>query len=130
MNMISNCDIVDNTHTARQGTATPNLDATGNSHASSDSGVVTNPAVVSNLDLIINHHAIANHRIVQSAPVNSSIGSNLNIIANFQSAQLRNSNPTIVFLCVTETITAQHGTTLNYTPLTNEHSVIDSDVGV
>ena len=104
--MISNCDIVDNTYTPRQGTATPNFDTTRDSHASSDSGVVTNPAVVSNLDLIIDHHAIANLGIVQSAPIDSCICSNLNVFANLQSAKLGNSNPTIVLLCVTEAITA------------------------
>ena len=71
--------------------------------------MVAYPDVVRDLDLVVDLHTVANDRIVERSAIDGRHGTNLDIIANADSAQLGDLVITATSLGKTETITADYG---------------------
>lgn len=104
--------------------------ATGNCGAGSNDAMFADHTVVTNLDLVVELAAIANHRVIERATVNRRTGTNLDIIADKHSADLRNLDPLALIRRETETVGADDYTGMNDGISTNLAAGVDTDIRV
>ena len=90
-----------------------------NPHTPRHGGVPANVDVVANLNQVVELDAIFNDGVLQSTSVDAGIGTNFNIIANGNSAQLFNFFPSTLVQRKPKTISADDHTCMNNATLTN-----------
>lgn len=129
MNIIGNIQMAGNPGTAAYGTAPPYLRATGNTDATGDGGMGANADIVANLNLVIQLYAVFEHRIFNRAAVDRGIRTDLDIIPNTDSTELRHLDPYAVVVGQSESVTAEHNAGMYQRTLTDSHPATHRHVG-
>ena len=90
------------------GTILAEYRATGHADASGHRRIFSDMAIVSDLYLVIELDAVFDNRIRQGAPIDSRIGTDLDIVADDNPAGLRNLDPDAIFVGKTETFATDY----------------------
>ena len=108
----------------------PDDGAACNSGTGRNGRMITDTAIVANHDLIIDLHTVANDRVVERTAVDTGIGADFDVVADLDSADLRDLDPGIAVLGIAETISSNDDTRMLDHTVAYMTVVIDHDVRV
>lgn len=84
--------------------------------------------VMSYLNVVIYNNTIFNNRISKCTTIYGGTRTYFDIVANYNATKLMNLDPAPLILSKTETIRADNGTTVNRNKVTQDNTVVDTDI--
>src|SRR5579884_2914055 len=96
----------------------------GNARLADDEVVRANPAVVANLYQVVDLGPFADARGLKGAPVDGGAGTDLDIVADLDMAELRHLDMPTLLSAVAEAVRSQDGITVNDDPIPEDRAVI------
>src|SRR5689334_1859414 len=98
--------------------------------ATRDRGVRADVAVVADLNLVVEFDAFFDDGVGERTPINCSVGSDLDIIAHYDLADLRDLAPASLFPGEPEAVSADHSAGMDDGTVAENAIVIDADIGI
>ena len=117
-NLTGNSDVVTNNRTA------------GHADESANNAVLSDNAVVANLNEVVNFCAPADACSTEPGPVNGSVGTDFNVVTNFNIAKLRNLFMPALDHFKTKTIGTEDNASMENHPATDNGVLTQCDVGM
>gem|GEM_PF-4499565 len=108
--MVGQLQVPEDDCTSTQSAMCADAGTSRNTHAASHGCMSTYVDVVANLNQVIKFDTVFNDGVAQGATVDTSIGTNFNLVANSNSAQLLNLEPNAMFESKTKTVGTYHHT--------------------
>ena len=95
-----------------------------------DNDMVFNLAVMCDVDHVIELDAVADEGEAQGGPIDASVGTNFDIVANLYAADLRELDLGTVYGNEAKAVGSDDGTGMDYRSFANLNAVVDRDAGV
>jgi hypothetical protein len=99
-----------------------NIRASGNSGTGCNRCMRSNTGVMANLYLVVDLTSTFNYCIVKRTPIDARIGTDFNIILDYNASELRNSMPLLFMFDQAETIAADNNSRLKNAAITQTNS--------
>tara|TARA_Y100000385_G_scaffold167833_1_gene173832 strand:+ start:69 stop:551 length:483 start_codon:yes stop_codon:yes gene_type:complete len=130
VNIVSNSDVIADTHHTCEGAVFTDNGTATNTTASSKRRALSNPHVVCQVHLIIQNSVVLNDRVLKGTSIDRATSANLNTVPNSDTAHLQYLHPAIFRGCKAEAISAYRRIAVNNTVITNHDTVVQNGIGV
>ncbi len=128
--VVSDFHVIHDADLAGQDDIASDLRRTRYAHLGHNDGVFADDDIMSNLDKVVNLHPSSDDRLAQGCPINRRIGTDFNIVFDFNASHLGDLDVLLSFLHISKSITPHHHATMKDDPFSNHRSRIDGDIWI